>query len=764
MNNHRILMLLCICIVLLAPVSPVPAQAEPLCFPEAAPVINHCLDGRLRSFWEQQGGLLIFGYPIGPAHEEQTSEGPVTVQLFERNRLEWHPLNHPPYDVLLGRLGADLLAQQGHSAAAPEQPRPGCRFFAETQQNICAPFLETWRSYGLELGHPGISEAENLALFGLPLTAPHQMKLGDGQQYTVQWFERARLEDHGDQGIRLGLLGREMHGQSQGSPPVASLDLPPPARQPDIIQQPGGFVEVIGSELTRFGQPIRIKGVNYYPERKPWTDMWDYWNGPQIEQELTLARDQLGINTIRILLPYGASGDGTVDADLIRKLRELLQVAGNLDMRVIITLFDFYNEFPDPNTDEEQENFAYLDRLIGNFMGDERILAWDLHNEPDNYPRWKDGNAPRVLTWLGRMADHVHSIAPNHLVTVGMAHYDNLWQPGPDGRRVVDYSDLISFHNYNAADTIRQLDEVRRHTWKPIMLQEFGWPSGPPCTLPEYSEEQQAAVYGEMLAAAEGRVAGIIAWTLRDYHSGPTMRWDTREEHYGLYRPDDTLKPAAIPFINYAASPLPSITKTNVELTENNNRLSGGRAPERVGDTPYYVKSWFRRAWDNLGGEGSFGLPLSQAYIRPRDGKIVQHFTAATLILRRDETTDPAFDALPLPSQAMQAIEVEDIGRQFTEGVTFPPQEPVTPAPDARLFPETGYVVKGKFLTFYDTFLGPWRLGNPISSELVEEMGGVPVTIQYFEKGRLEWSPVTNAVQFGQIGRLLWEKQCRFEQ
>ena len=38
---------------------------------------------------------------------------PFQVQWFERNRLELHPENARPYDVLLGRLGADRLAQQG---------------------------------------------------------------------------------------------------------------------------------------------------------------------------------------------------------------------------------------------------------------------------------------------------------------------------------------------------------------------------------------------------------------------------------------------------------------------------------------------------------------------------------------------------------------------------------------------------------------------------------------------------------------------------
>ena len=79
------------------------AHAAPRCFPET----NHCIDGRIREYWEQNGGLLVFGFPIGDI-EEVTIEGKaVRMQRFERNRLELHPENARPYDVLLGRLGAD---------------------------------------------------------------------------------------------------------------------------------------------------------------------------------------------------------------------------------------------------------------------------------------------------------------------------------------------------------------------------------------------------------------------------------------------------------------------------------------------------------------------------------------------------------------------------------------------------------------------------------------------------------------------------------
>jgi hypothetical protein len=76
------------------------------CFPET----GFCISGRIRSFWEQNGGLPVFGFPIGPQGPERVEGRLLQVQPFERHRLELHPENPFPYDVLLGRLGAEQMA------------------------------------------------------------------------------------------------------------------------------------------------------------------------------------------------------------------------------------------------------------------------------------------------------------------------------------------------------------------------------------------------------------------------------------------------------------------------------------------------------------------------------------------------------------------------------------------------------------------------------------------------------------------------------
>jgi hypothetical protein len=751
-------LILC-CVLLLVTFSfpaPRPVHAAARCFPEVAPQIADCIDGRIRSFWEAQGGLPIFGYPLGPARRAAGPNGPITVQLFERAQLEHHPQNTPPDDVLLSRLGGNLLAARAEPTPAGEAPRTGCRHFPEVGLNVCPPFLNTYASYGLNLGQPGISPAESLGLFGLPLTPPRPERLADGRIYTVQWFERARFEDHGVGGIRLGLLGVE---QSRSAAPSVFA-----ARTPAVA--PGGFVQATGDQLTVNGQPVFIKGVNYYPQGRPWKEMWVGWDALQMERELRLGRDQLGINAVRILLPYDLAergGVGIVNELVLNRLRELSQIASNLELRLIVTLFDFDNSFPPPGSRGDAAHREYLRLLLGNFVGDDRIMAWDLHNEPDHYAAWtREGRRDQVLDWLGRRADEARRLAPNHLITVGMGHYDRLWIPGPDGRRVIDYSDVVSVHSYNAADAARQLDEVRQRTSKPILLEEFGWPTGPTCAVRDYTEAQQEWVYRTFLEASVGRVAGVVAWNLRDYHAGPTSRWDTREEHYGLFRFDDTLKPAAAAFAAVPAPALPSAYKSDVALTSNNPRLpTGTNAPIFIAESGHYVKAEFRQIWDLLNGRYNLGLPLSEGFIRQGDRRAVQYFSGAVLEIHPTARDDPNWPFLTPEQQLFLLVRPADIGAAYSAGRSFPRQTGVPRDPDYYA-PETGYTIDPTFRRYYDSFGGAWRFGPPISGKLEEQVGGVAMQVQYFRNGRLERNPVSGAIEVGNLGVWAWGVQCAF--
>jgi hypothetical protein len=90
-----------------------PAKASPgnIYFQET----GHNLAAEFTQYWQQHGGLPVYGYPISEAFTEvsPTDGKPYLVQYFERNRLEYHPELPAPYRVSLGLLGVQVLTQRG---------------------------------------------------------------------------------------------------------------------------------------------------------------------------------------------------------------------------------------------------------------------------------------------------------------------------------------------------------------------------------------------------------------------------------------------------------------------------------------------------------------------------------------------------------------------------------------------------------------------------------------------------------------------------
>ena len=189
---------------------PQPADQSISYFPQT----QHTLRGTFRTYWQTNGGLPIFGYPISEEFSQLGEDGRIyTVQYFERYRLELHPDLAAPYTVLLGRTGATILQLQGRSwfDFPKGTSQTDCLFFQQTGHSLCGAFKTYWQSHGLQLTHrPGITADESLALFGQPLSEPQLETLSDGHTYIVQWFERARFEYHDSQGVLLGLLGDDL--------------------------------------------------------------------------------------------------------------------------------------------------------------------------------------------------------------------------------------------------------------------------------------------------------------------------------------------------------------------------------------------------------------------------------------------------------------------------------------------------------------------------------------------------------------------------
>jgi hypothetical protein len=171
-------------------------------------VTGHTLGGVFLDYWQQQGGLQQFGYPITEEFQESSSNTgkAYLVQYFERVRFEYHPENPASNRVVLGLLGSEAARRFSGSVmfepASPQQAA-GTVYFPETHHNVPPQFLSYWRVHGGQMvyGYP-ISEAFN------------ETNSADGKTYFVQYFERARLEMHPEMApsfrVSLGLLGDEV--------------------------------------------------------------------------------------------------------------------------------------------------------------------------------------------------------------------------------------------------------------------------------------------------------------------------------------------------------------------------------------------------------------------------------------------------------------------------------------------------------------------------------------------------------------------------
>ncbi|HET9016447.1 MAG TPA: hypothetical protein VFN57_12680 [Thermomicrobiaceae bacterium] len=173
---------------------------------------------QFQALYSQSGGLPIFGYALGP--ETAQADG-VSMQYFERQRLEYHPnLAGTPYAIELGRLGAADAAQRGLTNTAPFRPvsaasNANCDFFPATGHRVCFGFLDFWRTHGLALGSGSSAYQRSLALFGYPISEEF---VDSSTGLTTQYFERAVFEYHPElqasgTPVLLGAIGRRAMAQ-----------------------------------------------------------------------------------------------------------------------------------------------------------------------------------------------------------------------------------------------------------------------------------------------------------------------------------------------------------------------------------------------------------------------------------------------------------------------------------------------------------------------------------------------------------------------
>lgn len=87
----------------------------------------------------------------------------------------------------------------------------------------------------------------------------------------------------------------------------------------------------------------------------------------------------------------------------------------------------------------------YVKDILSTFKNDNRILLWDLYNEPGN----SDYNASS-MPLLKDIFEWAWSVRPTQPLTAG------IWYDNKDFNEFqLNNSDVITFHNYNKAEDLK---------------------------------------------------------------------------------------------------------------------------------------------------------------------------------------------------------------------------------------------------------------------------------------------------------------------
>src|SRR5438105_2883213 len=153
-------------------------------------------------YWRAHGGLAQFGMPRTEVFP--TREG-YDAQWFERAMFTYNPNNSDPFKVQLQLLGSILTAnRRGEKPFQRTAPAITGQYFQVTGHNLSGRLLQYWQGKG------------GLPIYGYPISeAFTERSKSDGKEYTVQYFERYRLELHPELAgtpfeVQLGLLGSEL--------------------------------------------------------------------------------------------------------------------------------------------------------------------------------------------------------------------------------------------------------------------------------------------------------------------------------------------------------------------------------------------------------------------------------------------------------------------------------------------------------------------------------------------------------------------------
>jgi hypothetical protein len=271
------------------------------------------------------------------------------------------------------------------------------------------------------------------------------------------------------------------------------------------------------------------------------------------DKELGMA-ESIGMNTVRVFLQDQLWQQDA--AGFKQRLDTFLEIAAKHQIKPLLVLFDSCWE-PDPKLGPqhppipgvhnsgwvqspgkarlhdpaaEPQLQAYVTGIVGAFAKDDRILGWDIWNEPDNRGRDRyedvatkvqrvDELLPKAFAW----ARSVHPIQP---LTSGVwvGNWSDPAQESATTKIQLDESDVITFHNYGWPEDFEARIKQLQATGRPII-----------CT--EYMARGAGSTFDGVLPVAKQYHVGAINWGLVAGKTQTYYPWDSWERPYVEMQP-----------------------------------------------------------------------------------------------------------------------------------------------------------------------------------------------------------------------------------
>ncbi len=540
------------------------------------PLTGHYSVGVFKAYWEQNGGLEQFGYPLTELVQEKSpTDGQTYItQYFERAIFEYHPeFAGSPYQVLL-RLAGSLQTQgRKFPAATVTASKPGTNYFPQTQHTLTGNFLTYWTKFG------------GLPVYGYPLSEPFQeLNPADNKTYTVQYFERSRLEYHPEYAgtryeVLQGLLGWQLLTSSnisqlarnpqpagkslaEVSTVVSATPVVPLTITPLSIPTLGYGMNVwlFGQDKDRVLGFVKGAGFNWVRQQVKWADL-ETSPGQYQWQELDNIVNALDRNGVRAIFSIvtapgwaGIGGSGGLPADPANFGRLMSQMAARYKDK--IPAYEVWNEQNLAlETGGKVQVKAYVETLKAGYTAIKAadpkaiVLYGGLSPTGINDP----GAAVDDATFLEQCYQYNNGEMRNYFDVLG-AHPggaanspDEFWPSDAPTDKTRPFTTHPSFY-FRRVENLRSVMEKYGDSSKQMWLTEFGWTTKNAAPGYEYGALISEDVQAKYLVRAYQRAKTTYPWmgvmSLWQLNFATFLSPNDEKAPWGLLRADFSTRPA----------------------------------------------------------------------------------------------------------------------------------------------------------------------------------------------------------------------------